>query len=230
MNKKLLVIEDEVAILTFLRSSLVETGWDVLEARTARIGLDIAAKQKPDAILLDLGLPDQDGLQVLKALRQWTSAPVIIISARGQEQDKIKGLDAGADDYLTKPFGISELLARLRVALRHAQQKPDDAPPLYEHGGLKADLTTRRIWVKKKEIRLSPIQFDLLAVLVRNAGRVVSQKQLIKEVWGEDRDITPELVRITVYQLRHKIEPDPVRPQSLKTEPGVGYRLESSDE
>jgi two-component system KDP operon response regulator KdpE len=229
-EKKLLVIEDEVAILTFLRSSLIESGWEVLEARTARIGLDLAAKQKPDAILLDLGLPDQDGLQALKALRQWTSAPVIIISARGQEQDKIKGLDAGADDYLTKPFGINELLARLRVAVRHGKERPEDAPPLYEREGLKVDLIGRRVWLKKKEIHLSPLQYDLLAVLVRNAGRVVSQKQLMKEVWGETRDVTPELVRITVHQLRHKIEPDPVRPRSLKTEPGVGYRLESSDD
>jgi len=228
-EKTLLVIEDEPAILRFIRSSLEENGWIVEEARTARIGLDLAAKKKPDAILLDLGLPDKDGLQALKELRQWTSAPVIIISARGQESDKIKGLDSGADDYLTKPFGIEELLARLRVAMRHASQKPEDAPPLYDHEGLKVDLLARKVWLKKKEIHLSPLQYDLLAVLVRNAGRVVSQKQLIKEVWGETRDVTPELVRITVHQLRHKIEPDPVRPRSLKTEPGVGYRLESDD-
>ncbi len=226
-EKTVLVIEDEAAILTFLRSSLEKTGWQVLEARTGRIGLDLAASQKPDVILLDLGLPDQDGLDVLKALRQWTSAPVIIISARGQEHDKIKGLDAGADDYLTKPFGVPELMARLRVALRHAAQKPEDAPPLYDHEGLKVDLVARKVWLKKKEIHLSPLQYDLLAVLVRNAGRVVSQKQLIKEVWGET--VTPELVRITVYQLRHKIESDPVRPRCLKTEAGVGYRLESPD-
>jgi len=227
-EKTLLVIEDESAILTFLHSSLEKSGWQVIEARTGRMGLDLAASRKPDVILLDLGLPDQDGLDVLKALRQWTSAPVIIISARGQEHDKIKGLDAGADDYLTKPFGVPELMARLRVALRHAAQKPEDAPPLYDHEGLKVDLVARKVWLKKKEIHLSPLQYDLLACLVRNAGRVVSQKQLIKEVWGET--VTPELVRITVHQLRHKIEPDPVRPRSLKTEPGVGYRLESPQE
>ncbi len=227
-EKTVLVIEDEAAILTFLRSSLEKTGWQVLEARTGRIGLDLAASQKPDVILLDLGLPDQDGLDVLKALRQWTSAPVIIISARGQEHDKIKGLDAGADDYLTKPFGVPELMARLRVALRHAAQKPEDAPPLYDHEGLKVDLVARKVWLKKKEIHLSPLQYDLLAVLVRNAGRVVSQKQLIKEVWGET--VTPELLRITVHQLRHKIEPDPVRPRCLKTEAGVGYRLEAAED
>ena len=227
-EKTLLVIEDEPAILTFLKSSLEKSGWQMLEARTGRLGMDLAASRKPDVILLDLGLPDQDGLDVLKALRQWTSAPVIIISARGQEHDKIKGLDAGADDYLTKPFGVPELMARLRVALRHAAQKLEDAPPLYEQAGLKVDLVARKVWLKRKEIRLSPLQYDLLAVLVRNAGRVVSQKQLVKEVWGEA--VSPELVRITVHQLRHKIEPDPVRPRCLKTEPGVGYRLESADE
>src|SRR6266700_2909592 len=227
-EKTLLVIEDEPAILAFLRSSLEKAGWQMVEARTGRVGLELAASSKPDVILLDLGLPDQDVLEVLKALRQWTSAPVIIISARGQEHDKIKGLDAGADDYLTKPFGVPELMARLRVALRHAAQKPEDAPPLYDHAGLKVDLLARKVWVKKKEVHLSPLQYDLLAVLVRNAGRVVSQKQLVKEVWGEA--VSPELVRITVHQLRHKIETAPVRPRCLKTEPGVGYRLESSDE
>lgn len=229
-EKKLLVIEDEQAILKFLRSSLQDAGWEMFEATTARLGLDLAAKRKPDVILLDLGLPDQDGIETLKTLRKWTSAPVIIISARGQDFDKIRGLDAGADDYLTKPFSVGELKARLRVALRHAGSKPEDAPPLYEHEGLKVDLVTRRVWVRKKEIHLSPLQYDLLAVLVRNAGRVVSQSQLMQQVWGQNRDVTPEALRIFVHQLRHKIEPDPVRPRCLKTEPGVGYRLESSEE
>jgi len=228
--KKLLVIEDEQAILKFLRSSLEDAGWELLEATTARLGLDLAAKQKPSVILLDLGLPDQDGLETLKTLRQWTSAPIIIISARGQERDKIKGLDTGADDYLTKPFGIPELMARLRVVTRRAEQRLEDAPPLYEHKGLKVDLVGRRVWLKKREIHLSPLQYDLLAILVRNAGRVVSQKQLMKEVWGEDRAVTPESLRIFVYQLRHKIESDPVRPKCLKTEAGVGYRLEAGDD
>jgi two-component system KDP operon response regulator KdpE len=230
IERKLLVIEDETAILTFLRSSLEKTGWEVLEARTGRIGLELAARKKPDVILLDLGLPDQDGLTLLKSLRQWTSVPVIIISARGQEFDKVRGLNAGADDYLTKPFGVAELMARLRVALRHAERGPDDAPPIYEHAGLKVDLVNHRVWLRKNEIRLSPRQYDILTVLVRNAGRVVLHDQLIKEVWGESRDVTPETIRIFVHQLRHKIEPDPVRPRSLKTEPGVGYRLESPED
>jgi two-component system KDP operon response regulator KdpE len=154
-NKRLLlVIEDEPAILKFLRTSLEDTEWTLLEAPTGRIGLDMAASKKPEVILLDLGLPDQDGFTVLKSLRQWTSAPIIIISARGQEADKIKGLDAGADDYLTKPFNVGELMARLRVALRHAERTVGDSPTFYENAGLKVDLVARRVWLKKKEIRL----------------------------------------------------------------------------
>jgi two-component system KDP operon response regulator KdpE len=230
IQKVLLVIEDEPAILSFLRSSLEKVGWEVLEARTGRIGLELAAGKKPEVILLDLGLPDQDGLTVLKSLRQWTSAPIIIISARGQEKDKITALDTGADDYLTKPFGVPELMARLRVALRHAEHGPGDAPPIYEHAGLKVDLVGRHVWLRKKEIHLSPMQYDVLAILVKNAGRVVRHDHLMKEVWGEERDVTPETLRIFVHQLRHKIELDPVRPRSLKTEPGVGYRLECADD
>lgn len=228
-EKTLLVIEDEVAILRFLRPSLEKAGWRVWEATTGRAGVELAASKKPDAILLDLGLPDGDGLDVLKNLRQWTSAPILIISARGQEKDKIAGLDAGADDYLTKPFGVAELLARLRVALRHQEHRPESAP-VYEREGLKIDLAARHVWLKKKEIHLSPQQYDLLAVLVRHAGGVVRHTQLLKEAWGEDRVVTPESVRIFVHQLRHKIEPDPVRPRWLKTEPGVGYRLEAPEE
>jgi two-component system KDP operon response regulator KdpE len=226
-KKKILVIEDEPAILRFLRSSLEESGWELIEATTGKIGLELAANKKPDVILLDLGLPDRDGLAVLKDLRKWTSVPIIIISARGQEKDKIAGLDGGADDYLTKPFGIPELMARLRVALRHAERGAAETAPLYENAGLKVDLVARRVTVKNKEIHLTPKQYDVLALLVRNAGRVVSQKQLIKEVWGDDATATSESARILVHQLRHKIEPDPVRPRCLKTEPGVGYRLEA---
>jgi len=228
--KTLLVIEDEKAILVFLRSSLERCGWQMLEATTGWLGLQLAASRKPDVILLDLGLPDQEGLEVLKALRQWTSAPVIIVSARGQENDKVRGLNSGADDYLTKPFGISELMARLRVALRHALSRPDDAPPVYEHAGLKVDLIARRVWLFQDEVHLSPLQYDLLAVLVRNVGRVVSHIRLLNEVWGENRNVTPESLRTIIHQLRRKIEPDPIRPRSLRTEPGVGYRLERAED
>lgn len=227
VEKTMLVIEDEAAILRFLRPVLEDAGWRVLEATTGRQGLDAAAAKKPRAILLDLGLPDGDGLTVLKALRKWTSAPIIIVSARGQEKDKIAGLDAGADDYLTKPFSTAELLARVRAAERRTERGPADAAPVYERDGLRVDLVARRVHLRKKELHLTPRQYDLLAVLVRHAGRVVSQTQLLREVWGENGDATPESVRIFVHQLRQKIEPDPVRPRCLKTEPGVGYRLEA---
>ncbi len=226
-KKLVLVVEDEPAIVRFLRTSLQDNGFDVLEAATAARALELAAAKKPDVVLLDLGLPDMDGLIALKRLRQWSSAPVIILSARGQEGDKISALDSGADDYLTKPFGVAELMARLRVALRHAEKAGRPRDPVYEHAGLKVDLAARRVWMKKKEVHLSPLQYDLLAALAANAGRVVGQKQLLKEVWKDSPDATPESVRFVVHQLRHKIEADPVQPKHLKTEPGVGYRLES---
>ena len=220
---KILIVDDERPIRRYLRESL-GSQYGIVEADDGSRAIEMAAFHHPDIIVLDLGLPDMDGNDVTRRLREWTGVPIIVISVRDGEEDKVAALDAGADDYLTKPFGVPELMARLRVALRHAAQKPEDASPLYENAGLKVDLVVRKVWLKKKEIRLSPLQYDLLAVLVRNAGRVVSQKQLVKEVWGEA--VSPELVRITVHQLRHKIEPDPVRPRSLKTEPGVGYRLE----
>ena len=228
-DKKLLVIEDEVAILTFLRSTLEQSGWEVFEARTGRIGLDLAASRKPNVILLDLGLPDQDGLDLLKTLRKWTSAPIIIISARGQEKDKITALDSGADDYLTKPFGVPELIARLRVALRHAEQSPEDVPPVYEHQGLHVDLVARRVRLKKKRFIYRPCSMTFwpswFAARACRASGGADAASL-----GEHRDASPETLRIFVHQIRHKIEADPVRPRSLKTEPGVGYRLESAED
>lgn len=229
-EKRVLVVDDEQAILRFLRASLEDNGFRVFEATSGAAALELAAARKPSVILLDLGLPDIDGLEVLQRLRGWTSAPVIVISARGQESDKIAGLDSGADDYLTKPFGVEELLARIRVALRHAERSREDAPPLYKHDDLKIDLTARRVWLGRREVRLSPLQYNLLASLVRNAGRVVSQGQLLKEVWGPEDGGTPESLRILVHQTRHRIERDPVRPRHLKTEPAIGYRLEESDE
>jgi two-component system KDP operon response regulator KdpE len=226
---KVLIVEDELAIVRFLRASLQEQRFHVFESTTGRGALELAVAKKPDVVLLDLGLPDMDGLDVLKRLRDWSSAPVIVLSARGQEQDKIAALDQGADDYLTKPFGVAELIARIRVALRHARRGGEGDEPVFEHDGLKVDLAARRVWARKKEIHLSPMQYDVLAVLVRNAGRVVGQKQLIKEVWKDAGQASPESVRIFVHQLRHKLEADPVRPKHLKTEPGVGYRLEAGD-
>ncbi|MFA6003072.1 MAG: response regulator [Elusimicrobiota bacterium] len=224
----IMVVDDEIAILRFLRAALEESGFAVIEASSGRRALDLAASRKPEVILLDLGLPDMDGLDVLKRLREWTSAPVIVVSVRGDESDKIEGLDCGADDYLAKPFAIEELLARIRVALRHREMLREDPLPIYQHGDLKIDLRARRIWAGKKEVRLSPLQYALLAALVRSAGRVVSQRQLLKEIWP-DGGSNPEALRILVHQTRHRIERDPVRPRHLKTEPAVGYRLESSD-
>jgi len=224
-----LVVDDERAIQRFLRPSLEENGFAVLEASTGKSALDLVVARKPDVILLDLTLPDMDGLEVLSRLREWTSAPVIVVSARGQETDKIVGLNRGADDYLTKPFGVEELLARIRVALRHAERVARDPEPVYEHGDLKIDLTSRRVWLAKKEVRLSPLQYTLLAALVREAGRVVDQKRLLKEIWPEGGS-TPEALRILVHQTRHRVEKEPVRPRHLKTEPAVGYRLESPDD
>ncbi len=224
-----LIVDDEKAIQTFLRSALEDNGFDVITAATGRSALELAVARKPDVILLDLSLPDMDGLEVLRRLREWSSVPVIVVSARGEETDKIAGLDKGADDYLTKPFGAEELLARIRVAQRHARRAARDPEPGYEHGDLKIDLALRRVWLAKKEVRLAPLQYALLAALVRNAGRVVAQKQLLIEIWPEGGS-TPEALRILVHQTRHRIEREPVRPRHLKTEPAVGYRLESPDE
>ena len=226
--KRVLIVDDEIAIRRFLRPALEENGLAVLEASNGKAALELAVAKKPDVVLLDLTLPDQDGLDVLKRLREWSSAPVIVVSARGEERDKIAGLDLGADDYLTKPFGVEELLARIRAALRRAESAAKDPEPVYERGDLKIDLAARRVWVGKKETRLSPLQYALLAALVRRAGRVVAQKDLLKELWP-DGGGNPEALRILVHQTRHRIEKEPVRPRHLKTEPAVGYRLESPD-
>lgn len=226
--KKILVVDDERAIQRFLRPALEGAGYAVVEAGTGKSALDLAVSRKPDVVLLDLTLPDMDGLDVLARLREWTSAPVIVVSARGRESDKIAGLDRGADDYLTKPFGVEELLARVRAALRRAENAAEDPEPVYERGDLKIDLTLRRVTVARKEIRLSPLQYALLAALARRPGRVVPQKELMKELWP-DGGSTPEALRILVHQVRHRVEKEPARPKHLKTEPAVGYRLESPD-
>ena len=226
--KTALIVEDETAIVRFLRPALEGEGFRIFEASRGGQALELAAKCKPDVVLLDLGLPDMDGLEVLKGLRRWTSAPVIVLSARGRERDKISGLDAGADDYLAKPFGVDELLARIRVALRHAERAGGEAEPVFKHGDLKVDLARRKVWVGRKEARLTPFQFSLLSILVKNAGRVIGHAQFIKELWPEG-DGTPESVRLLVHQIRHRLERDPVRPKHFKTEAGVGYRLETED-
>jgi two-component system KDP operon response regulator KdpE len=221
-----LLIEDDVSMRRFLRTALRAHAWRVIEAATAREGLAQAAGRNPDVILLDLGLPDGDGLDVAPRLRRSTRAPIIVISARGREQDKVAALDLGADDYLTKPFGVPELLARMRVALRHAS-RPADAPeaPVFEAGQVRVDLVRRRVYRAGEEIHLTPTEYRLLATMIRHAGRVATHRQLLEEVWGANYVGQTHYLRVYMAQLRHKLEPDPARPRLLATEPGVGYRL-----
>jgi two-component system KDP operon response regulator KdpE len=218
---KILVIEDEQEIRRFLRVSLENHGYRLVEAAAGREGLRHAADQQPDLMILDLGLPDIDGMDVIREVRQWSQVPIIILSARGQEQEKVKALDLGADDYLTKPFSVGELLARLRVALRHAVQwKSEPGDPVFE-----LDLGARQVFVGSTELHLTPIEYRLLTTLVKYAGRVVTHRQLLKEVWGPDCVMETQYLRVYMAQLRRKIESDAARPKYLLTEPGVGYRL-----
>jgi two-component system KDP operon response regulator KdpE len=222
----ILLIEDEPQMRRFLRTALGTHDYRLVEAATAKEGLAQAAARNPDVILLDLGLPDRDGLDVTRELREWTGTPIIVLSARGREQDKVKALDIGADDYLTKPFGVEELLARIRVALRHAALPPGSAPePIFEAGELRVDLAERRVWRQGEEVHLTPTEYKLLATLVRHAGKVLTHRQLLKEVWGANYLNQSHYVRVYLAQLRQKIEADPARPRLLLTEPGVGYRL-----
>jgi two-component system, OmpR family, KDP operon response regulator KdpE len=222
---KLLIIEDERPIRSFIKASLRDDEFDIKEAVNAADGMALVATWNPEVVLLDLGLPDKDGLEVTQLLREWTQVPIIVISARGQEQDKIDALDAGADDYLTKPFSLGELMARVRVSLRHRQNasKPDE--PVFEAGTLKIDFASRRVWKGQEEVHLTPIEYKLLSVLARNAGRVVTHKQLLHEVWGPAYTTESQYLRVYSAQLRHKIELDPARPKLITTEAGVGYRL-----
>jgi two-component system KDP operon response regulator KdpE len=222
----ILLIEDEPQMRRFLRAALGGHDYRLVEAATAKEGLAHAAGRNPDVILLDLGLPDADGLEVTRQLREWSRTPIIVLSARGREQDKVAALDLGADDYLTKPFGVEELLARIRVALRHASLGPGDVPePVFEVGELKVDLTQRQVFRAGQEIHLTPTEYKLLATLVRHAGKLLTHRQLLQEVWGSNFVTQNHYLRIYMMQLRQKIEPDPARPRLLLTEPGVGYRF-----
>lgn len=222
---QILVIEDETQIRRFLRTSLSANGYTILEAATGQDGIEQAAQRQPDCVILDLGLPDLDGLEVLRRLRTWSTVPVVVLTARGQEQDKITLLDAGADDYLTKPFGVGELLARIRAALRRTTGAQAGTAPVTVIGNLQIDLVHRRVVRDGDEVHLTPIEYRLLAALVRQLGRVVTQRQLLQEVWGPEYVDAPHYVRIYMQHLRHKLEADPTRPRYLLTEPGVGYRL-----
>jgi two-component system, OmpR family, KDP operon response regulator KdpE len=220
-----LVVDDEPQVLRFLRASLPHQGYRLIEAVTGEEALREASLRAPDAILLDLGLPDIHGVEVTRRLREWSAVPIVVLSARGQESDKIEALDAGADDYLTKPFGIGELLARLRVALRHSARAGDGGEPVFEHDGLRVDLAAQRVFSRGEEVRLTRTEYRLLALLVKHAGKVLTHRQLLKEVWGPGSVNESHYLRVYMGQLRHKLEEEPARPRHLVTEIGVGYRL-----
>ena len=221
-----LVIEDEPPMRRFLRAMLRANGYQVVEAAAAREGLAQAAGRNPEVILLDLGLPDADGVEVARQLRRSTRAPIIVISARGKEPDKVAALDNGADDYLTKPFGAPELLARIRVALRRAAAPDAGVPtPSFTSGELHVDLVRREVLRGGESVHLTPTEYKLLASLIRNAGKVVTHRQLLHDVWGANYEDQTHYLRVYMAQLRHKLERDPTRPRLLTTEPGVGYRL-----
>ena len=224
-----LLVEDELPIRKFLGASLASAGYRLDEATTGHEALKLAAETPPDLVILDLGLPDMDGQELLRKLREWLAAPIIVLSARDQEQQKIAALDHGADDYLTKPFSTGELMARIRAALRHAARisAREDGESVYENGDLKIDLATRRIFVGENEVHLTPIEFKLLATLVQSVGKVLTHRQLLKEVWGPHQVEETHYLRVFMANLRRKIEADPAQPRYLLTEQGVGYRLAS---
>jgi two-component system KDP operon response regulator KdpE len=220
------VIEDDAQIRRFLKVTLEENGFKYLEADTAKKGLIQCETQMPDLIILDLGLPDLDGLEVIEQVREWTQVPIVVLSARGQEKDKVAALDSGADDYLTKPFGVDELMARIRVTLRRSAKTDDgQGETVFSHKGLEVDLEKRIVTVSGKEVHLTPIEYRLLATLVKHAGKVLTHRQLLVEVWGPNAQFEHQYVRVYMNQLRHKLEPEPARPRYLVTETGVGYRL-----
>jgi two-component system KDP operon response regulator KdpE len=223
----LVVIEDDPQINRFLRTSLSAYGFQLFQAETGERGLIEIGTRKPDLVILDLGLPRMDGLEVIDRIRTWSALPIIVLSARSQESDKIAALDAGADDYLTKPFSIGELLARIRVSLRHAAQVAGDCPEttLFTMGDLQVDLLRRYVHVGEREIHLTPIEYRLLTVLIHNAGKVMTHRQLLLQVWGPAYVDHAHYVRIYMRQLRQKLEVEPNQPSYLQTEAGIGYRL-----
>ncbi len=220
-----LVIEDEVQIRRFLRAALASQGYRIAEAATAEDGMQQAATRSPDVILLDLGLPDLDGVEVTRRVREWSAVPIVVLSAREQEKDKVAALDAGADDYVTKPFAVGELLARLRVALRHAAAGDEAAEPVLVVGDVRIDRARRQVFRGDQEVRLTPFEYKLLVALAQHAGRVLTHEQLLRQVWGPGYTQQHHYLRVYMGQLRHKLEKDPARPRFLVTEPGVGYRL-----
>lgn len=226
VHLRVLIVDDEHAIRRFLRASLTAHGYIIHEATTGEEALQAIVNFRPDIVILDLGLPDFDGLEVTKRLREWSTTPVMILSVRNDEAEKIRALDAGADDYLTKPFGVGELLARLRVALRH--RAPDSGNATLAAGELAIDLTRRLVTLGGEPVQLTPTEYDLLRVMMTHAGKVLTHRQLLREVWGAAYESETHLLRVNISNLRRKIEPEPARPQYILNEPGVGYRLRES--
>jgi two-component system KDP operon response regulator KdpE len=227
---RILVIEDEPQMQKFLGASLTSEGYRWLEAKSGEEGLALVRTHNPDLVLLDLGLPDTDGMDVAREIRAISNRPIIVLSARGQENDKVRALDVGADDYLTKPFGTGELMARIRVALRHAARaKEERTEPVLTVGELQIDLDRHRVTVRGDEVHLTPNEYKLLAYMMKHAGKVLTHRQLLKEVWGAAYASQTHYLRVYMVQLRHKLETDPTRPRYLSTEPGVGYRLKTED-
>jgi two-component system KDP operon response regulator KdpE len=224
---RVLIVDDERAIRRFLQVSLKAHGHTVFEATNGQEALEAVVTCRPDVIILDLGLPDMDGIEVTQRLREWTQTPIIILSVREHESDKIAALDAGADDYLTKPFSVGELMARLRVALRHTTQ-PNDTP-ISRTGVLAVDLSRRAVTVADREVQLTPTEYDLLKLLVTHAGKVLTHHQILRQIWGMGYEDETHLLRVNISNLRHKLEADPTRPVYILTEPGVGYRLRTDD-
>ena len=226
MKPHILVVEDDPQIRRFLRATLAAEGYQFQEALTAGEGIAQAAARQPDLVLLDLGLPDRDGLDVIREIRQWSQMPVVVLSARGQERDKIAALDLGADDFVAKPFAVGELLARIRAALRRAAPAaPEGSSVPLRFGAVEIDFEKRLITLDGQEVHLTPNEYKLLQVLVKHSGRVVTQRQLLNQVWGPQHTDQSQYLRVYVAQLRRKLERDPARPKYLQTEPGVGYRL-----
>jgi two-component system KDP operon response regulator KdpE len=219
------LIEDERQIRRFVRAALESEGWAVHESETMKQGLIEAATRKPDLVVVDLGLPDGDGVDLIRDLRTWSGVPVIVLSARADESDKVDALDAGADDYLTKPFGIAELLARVRATVRRRAQPAGSESPHFAFGDVEVDLVARSVTRRGESVHLTPIEYRLLALLIANAGRVLTHRQILRDVWGPSHVESPHYVRVFMGHLREKLENDPAQPQHLITETAVGYRL-----
>ncbi|MBV6451396.1 MAG: KDP operon transcriptional regulatory protein KdpE [Anaerolineales bacterium] len=223
INQRVLVVDDETPIRKYLRAALSAQGFTVYEASNGEEALSAVLAHRPDLIILDVGLPDLDGIEVTRRLREWSQTPIIILSVREAENDKIAALDAGADDYLTKPFGTGELMARMRVAMRRITNKSDE--PIFQVDKLKMDVSRRLVTLDEKEISLTPTEYDILRLLMQNAGKVITHHHLLRQVWGAAYESEMHILRVNISNLRRKIETDPARPRYLITEAGVGYRL-----